>query len=479
MENGVMMQVFEWYLPSDGKHYERLAKEASKLAKLGISAVWMPPAAKGVCTDDVGYGNYDYWDVGEFDQKGAVRTKYGTREQLIKCIEALHAHDIDVYADMVFNHKGGADKAELFHAIPVDNDDRTKEIGAPREIEGWTEFTFPARGKKYSDFNWHHYHFNGVDFDAKTGANGVYLIVGENKHWDSDVDRERGNYDYLMNADIDHERPEVRAELLKVADWMVDTFRHDGFRLDALKHISRDFIDNLAEHMFEKYGKDFYFVGEYWQNDEYVMNQYLEQIDYQIDLFDVPFHYSLVKASSEPDFDMRTIFDWSVVNDYPLQAVTFVDNHDSQEGQALESWVNPWFREIAYALILLRKDGYPCIFWGDYAGIPEKGYSGMKKALEKMLHARHNFAYGEQDEYFASPTLIGWVRRGTNEHPQTLAVLISTGKKAALSMHVGRDKAGKTYRDLSGQNADIVIDKNGNGLFAVGARTVAYWTEKA
>ena len=43
-----------------------------------------------------------------------------------------------------------------------------------------------------------------------------------------------------------------------------------------------------------------------------------------------------------------------------------MDNHDTQPCQSLESWVEPWFKPLAYALILLRRDGYPCVFQGDY-----------------------------------------------------------------------------------------------------------------
>jgi hypothetical protein len=42
----------------------------------------MPPAYKGSAgINDVGYGVYDIWDLGEFDQRGGIPTKYGTREE--------------------------------------------------------------------------------------------------------------------------------------------------------------------------------------------------------------------------------------------------------------------------------------------------------------------------------------------------------------------------------------------------------------
>ena len=46
MENGVMMQYFEWNLPNDGMLWKRLKDDASHLHEIGISAVWIPPAYK-------------------------------------------------------------------------------------------------------------------------------------------------------------------------------------------------------------------------------------------------------------------------------------------------------------------------------------------------------------------------------------------------------------------------------------------------
>lgn len=54
---------------------------------------------------------------------------------------------------------------------------------------------------------------------------------------------------------------------------------------------------------------------------------------------------------------MRQIFDNTLVKERPNLAVTFVDNHDTQYGQSLQSFVEEWFKPLAYAIILLREDG--------------------------------------------------------------------------------------------------------------------------
>ena len=78
--NGVMMQWFHWYTDDDGNHWKKLKEEAANLARAGITALWLPPAYKGMNgAKDVGYATYDLFDLGEFDQKGSIRTKYGTK----------------------------------------------------------------------------------------------------------------------------------------------------------------------------------------------------------------------------------------------------------------------------------------------------------------------------------------------------------------------------------------------------------------
>jgi len=105
MENGVMIQYFEWNLPNDGKHWKRLKDDAKHLSEIGVSGVWIPPAYKGTSQADVGYGSYDLWDLGEFDQKGTVRTKYGTKQELIEAIEELHKYNISLYARYCYAKK--------------------------------------------------------------------------------------------------------------------------------------------------------------------------------------------------------------------------------------------------------------------------------------------------------------------------------------------------------------------------------------
>ena len=482
MENQTLMQYFEWYLPDDGQHWNRLTEDAPNLAAKGIRKVWMPPAFKGTGSNDVGYGVYDLFDLGEFDQKGTVRTKYGLKEEYLRAIEALSQNGIEAIADVVLNHKAAADYKERFTVVEVDPNDRNVEISEPFEIEAWMHFAFPGRKKAYNDFEWHWYHFTGTDYDAKNNKSGIFLIQGDNKGWADDelVDNENGNYDYLMYADIDFKHPEVIQNLYDWAHWFIESTGVHGFRLDAVKHIDSFFMKNFIRDITEKYGDDFYVFGEFWNSDEKANNDYLENIDYRFDLVDVKLHHNLFDASkSGADYDLRTIFDQTLAKNHPESAVTFVDNHDTQRGQALESTVEEWFKPAAYALILLREAGLPCVFYGDYYGISgEFAQESFQELLDKLLDIRLNLAYGEQIDYLDDANCIGWTRQGKDDG-QPIAVLINNDQATSKSMLVGTEWAGREFSDYLGNSSQIVtIDDQGWGEFPVEEKSVSVWSAR-
>lgn len=478
MENGVMIQYFEWNLPDDGKHWERLKNDAKHLSEIGVSAVWIPPAYKGTSSADVGYGAYDLWDLGEFDQKGTVRTKYGTKQELTEAIEELHKYGINVYLDAVLNHKAGADETERFLAVEVASDNRNEEVSEPYEIEGWTKFTFPGRNDKYSAFKWNYNLFTGVDFNNENKKNAIYKIVGENKDWAKSVDSEMGNYDYLMNADINYAHPEVKKEVINWGKWVVNELKLDGFRMDAVKHISEEFIKEFLNEVRNAYGENFYSVGEYWKDDLEVLKEYLESLEYKTDLFDVGLHFNFHEASIKAkEFDLSTILDNTIMVSDSMQTVSFVDNHDSQKGSALESQIESWFKPHAYAIILLSEHGYPCLFYGDYYGVGENE-SEHKWIIDQLLYTRKNFAYGSQVSYFDSPNVIAIYRTGRENDINTgcIAVLSNSDEEGEKVVEAGQNRTGQTWKEITGSGFEnVVIDENGFGTFKVQAGKISVW----
>lgn len=474
------MQYFEWTMPNDGGLWKRLKEDAEHLAEIGVSAVWVPPAYKCMTQDSVGYSPYDLYDFGEFDQKGTVRTKYGTRKEFEEAVEALHAKGICVYLDAVLNHKAGADEKERFFVKRVAEEDRNHELSEAYEMEGWTGFTFPGRGDKYSGFRWHWYHFSGVDYDAGRGEAGVFKVLGEGKEWCTSVDHEKGNYDYLMFANIDYRHPDVVQEMLHWGSWVVKEFNLDGFRLDAVKHITRPFIKHFLDYVREHAGRPFYAVGEFWKYRQEDLAGFSEEMEDRLDLFDVPLHFSFHEASQQGDaYDMGSLMQGSLVQERPTLSVTFVDNHDSQAGQALESPVLDWFKPAAYGIVLLQKEGYPCVFYGDYYGMG--GQEPMHRGvIDTLLRVRRLYAWGEQWDYFDHHCTVGFTRLGDEAHPGSgLALLVSNGGDGEKWMNVGARHAGEEWEEVTGccPGEKVRINEEGYGRFTVPAAKLAVWTK--
>ncbi len=475
--NDTMMQYFEWYLPSDSTLWNKVTKEAKHLENIGITCLWLPPAYKGSSgKEDVGYGVYDLYDLGEFDQKGSIPTKYGTKDEYIEAIRVLRENNIKVLADIVLNHKMGADETEMVLAMQDDAQDRNVSLTEAIPIKVWTKYTFPGRGDTYSDFKWNWTHFHGIDWDENTGTAAIYKFYG--KHWDEDVDKENGNYDYLMGADIDLNNYDVIKELKKWGKWYLNTTNVDGFRLDAVKHIRAEFYPDWLNELRTVSERKLFSVGEYWSSNIDIINKYIEKTEGCMSLFDVPLHYNFYRASiSNGEYNMSQIFDGTIVGTNPEKAVTFVDNHDTEPGQALESWILDWFKPLAYSLILLRKGGFPCVFYGDYYGIPEKEVAPKKDILTLLLKLRKYYAYGDQYDYFNDRNVIGFTRLGDYEHPDSgLAVVMSDARGGGIQMNVGKNLANTVFYDCTGNLSETVyVDNDGNGIFYCKDGSVSVW----
>ena len=479
MDNQTLMQYFEWYLPDNSMLWKRCQAQAKNLKDAGIDMVWLPPAYKGAAgVKSVGYDVYDTYDLGEFEQKGSVPTKYGTRDEYINAVKSLQNQGIQVLADVVLNHMMGADATEQVLAEETASQNRHQTLAANQQITVWTKFDFPGRNGAYSDFHWNASHFNGTDWDDAKKKNAIYRFTG--KHWDSDTDTENGSYDYLMGADLDMENPETVKAVTDWGKWYLDTVGMDGFRLDAVKHIDFDFYLQWLKELRTHAEKNFFAVGEYWSRELGKMLYYLDKTQNSLSLFDVTLHFAFLKAStSDGHFDMRTLFQDALVQARPDNAVTFVDNHDTQPGQALYSFIPAWFKPIAYALILLRKDGLPCVFYGDYYGIPHDKVAPVTE-LKKLLALRKRYAYGEQIEYFDDSSLVGFSRLGDEEHPDSgMAVLLTDSISGTKWMQVGKKYAGSLFYDALGRFAEPVpINQDGFGEFRAEGGSVSVWVCK-
>ena len=84
--------------------WNEIAMKMPELAEAGYDSLWLPPPTKGSGGLSVGYDLWDRFDLGSKDQRGSVRTRYGTEADLLRMIEIAHRFGIRVYFDNVMNH---------------------------------------------------------------------------------------------------------------------------------------------------------------------------------------------------------------------------------------------------------------------------------------------------------------------------------------------------------------------------------------
>jgi len=385
----------------------------------------------------------------------------------------------------------GADEKEIVTVRRVNADDRTQIEEEDVNALAYTRFTFPGRGGRYSEFVWDKQCFSGVDLIEEPNETGVFRLLNEygDGQWNDEVDDEFGNFDYLMGADVEFRNNAVYEELKYWGRWFSEQVPVGGFRLDAAKHIPAWFFKDWVGHMREAVGADLFIVAEYWHPDMTVLSNYLQLVDKQLMLFDVALHHRFHEASKGgADFDMRTIFDGSLVSSIPEHAVTLVDNHDTQPLQSLEATVEPWFKPLAYALILLREQGVPCVFYPDLYGAHyrDTGEDGAQKQVEmpaisclsRLTKARQQFAHGPQVDYFDTPSVVGFVRMGTATEPGCVVVM-SNGEAGHISVDMGASHSNTLFVDYLGHHsAEVTTDDQGLASFPTNGGSVSVWVRK-
>lgn len=327
------------------------------------------------------------------------------------------------------------------------------------------------------------------------------------KGWAEDVDSENGNADYLMFSNIDYTQQRIREDVIKWGEWMVNEVGVTGFRLDAVQHFSYNFTRDWIRHVNDIYqennGRSVFVVGEVWR-DLSSISAWLAAVQHpshgpQIYAYDAPLLYNFSRISEDirqrsKNTDLRTVLRNSLVNSRPEAAVTLVTNHDTQPGQTCYTPMHRSLKLLWYAFILLRREGIPCVFWGDAFGTQgphaeppigterdetQQEPNSMSEMLAKLILCRKHFAHGEQVDYWQSASLIGWTRKGL-QGGSGCAVVMSvpnTSKSInTIQMLVGAPR--DVWVKIGHPRSEVTIDAKGFGAFATAHSGLSIWVRK-
>jgi alpha-amylase len=386
---GVMLQAFYWDCPrAEDKEFQwwnTIRQEIPALAKTGFTALWLPPVHKAanLMGPSMGYDPYDYYDLGEFDQKGSIPTWFGTKKELLALIKEAHQKGMEVIADIVINHNSGADAQEV------------------NPITGQTRWTlFDPKSRKFPR-SWQSFHPNMYE------------------SWDEMT--------FGDMPDLSHRDPYVYAELLKLARWLIERIGFDGFRYDFVKGYGANTITAIQEYRYLRAGAPFtiYGVAEFWDNARAIEN-WVDLANFSnsnpVDAFDFPLREMLKALCDQYGFSLRSLATWeTVLQKQPQLVVTFVENHDLRdEGRPI---VND--KLLAYSYILTH-EGYPCVFWHDYFNY-NLALEDTSNGIAALIKAHEKYAGGAAQTLYLDDDLYVMQRTGFGDKPGLIYVLNNRG----------------------------------------------------
>lgn len=416
---GVLMQAFYWdaEAPAGESWWVYLARRASELASSGFTAVWLPPVLKGASGGySMGYDPFDDYDIGSKDQRGTVATRWGTREELQRAVAVLRANGLDVYLDMVLNHRNGDGGDWVFHYKDAYG------VMGDGTLQGGR---FP---KDYDDFH--------------PGCG-----------WPQD--QHVPNEDSSFGRDLCHDKPYVAEGLKAAGDWLTQALDVQGYRLDYVKGISYTFLLDWLNYgaMAGKFA-----VGEYWDTNRDVLNWWVSTaMQGRAHAFDFALREKL-KAMSNSNgwFNMAELDHAGLVGVNPLRAVTFCENHDTDRHDPIV--IN---KHLCYAYILTA-EGYPTVFWRDYFDY------GMKPIIDKLIWIHEHIAGGPTQERWKDGDIFAFERLGQQVGRPNLLVAINDNQQVDRTITV-QTSFGPVVRlrDYSGHAPDVTTDVTGQATITV------------
>jgi alpha-amylase len=388
---GVIMQTFYWNCPSaenqEFNWWNFIKDKIPSLHNIGFTAIWLPPCNKAASNTSMGYDPYDYYDLGDIDQKGSQKTWFGSKDELVALISAAHTNNIQVYADLVIHQNSGADE---------------EEVNGIDGVTRWTKFTpkslkFP---RAWQDFQPSAYEtIDGLDPITFGGM-----------------------------PNLCHRNPDVYTALLEYSRWLLDEIGFDGFRYDCVKGYGGWMVRAIQELRGVKNNIPYkpFGVGECWDG-QYTIEEWLNETNSWSDnpccAFDFNLRYRLKDLCDTEGFSLTTLTQGgTLLNDGQSSiAVTFVENHDVVRDDAI---IND--KMLAYAFILTH-EGYPCVFWQDYYNwnlAQEDNDSG----IAALIKVHENYAGGKTDILYCDDNLYIMQREGYSNQMGLVFVLNNTGE---------------------------------------------------
>jgi glycosidase len=341
------------------------------LQGLGVTTLWINPPWK----QRVDLQTYHGYGIQNFLE---IDPRFGTRQDLRDLIDAAHDRGMYVILDIIFNHSGN----NWFYRDELTGEPKNTmpyRFAPPYPVHGWRS----SEGKSIpdpltpEDGVWPK-EFQDLTVYTRSGEIGNWGVAPWEDPLSPFVQYRRGDFYDLKDLDLEH--PDTLPIVIKAYQYWIALVDCDGFRLDAVKHISPEAcgIFCRAIHQFaESIGKDNFFItGEI--TDAGIAPSYVDifgrNLNAVLGINRLPNLFTDIAKGLTPPSDLFSAFDEKQLSGLALQTgqfvVTVLDDHDMSSRAKKERFAanNPavdLYQQVAHVIgIQLTIPSIPSIYYG-------------------------------------------------------------------------------------------------------------------
>lgn len=235
--------------------WAEITRKMPELAEAGYQSLWLPPPTKGSGGLSVGYDLWDPFDLGGKDQRGGVRTRYGTEAELLQLVATAHRFGIRIYFDNIMNHRAfdvpGFNEntpIDIYPGMaPEDFHLRVTEDGFYRKWDNTRDWssTWQVQNLGLADLIDIAHETPNTNFGRNEGDDHPkYSFIRHPNNPEYYCFDRNGNYVGFGNVTLEDlaanpaaYTEDVNASLIRNVRWLMDRTKADGLRLDAVKHV--------------------------------------------------------------------------------------------------------------------------------------------------------------------------------------------------------------------------------------------------
>ncbi|MEL6555476.1 MAG: alpha-amylase family glycosyl hydrolase, partial [Cyanobacteria bacterium J06621_11] len=361
----------------------------------------------------------------------------GGKRELEQLISACHANTpkLRVYADLVINHMANEDRSDRF------------DFPGETELERYkAKPDLYEENRLYGDLS--EGLFSGFDFNHAGEIEG--------HEWS---DRGAVQYQNLSGLPDLKDSPWVFEQQRLMVEALVN-MGFDGFRVDAIKHITERMIDNIAD---QPSVREKFWFGEVLTGSEHDERVFLEPFlkETWMSAYDFPLFSTIREAFSFGGSLRQLVSPQNYGNALPWnRAVTFVVNHDVPHNDGFRTWLlSPQDEHLAHAYMLGRNGGIPLIYSDNneshYPEDKDRWLNLYKRPDIIGMIEFHNALHGEpMAMLYESDTLLIF-RRGD----RGIVAINKSDSDQRVELNTWGLKNPGTYIDLI-HNHSLTISKN-------------------